>query len=127
MSELSITVDHTIEDTERLVRSALAGQGFGVLSEIDVARIFQEKLNVTRQPLKILGACNPEMANEAITRNVDVALALPCNVVLDEILPNRTKVSIADPAIMMPDAAFSDLVANAKERLKMVLESLVEG
>ena len=124
MSELAVTVNYALDDTERLVRAALKDQGFGVLTEIDVAQTFREKLNVTRRPLKILGACNPVMAHEAITRSIDVTLALPCNVVLDEVSPTQTKVSIADPTTMMPGATFSDLVDDAKSRLTKVLQSL---
>ena len=124
MSELSVVVDEPMARVEEKVRAALKDQGFGVLTEIDVSGVFKEKLGVERSPLKILGACNPVMANESLMRYPDAALMLPCNVVLDALSDTQTRVSIADPTLMMPEPVLSDLVADAKARLRAALSVL---
>ena len=126
MSELTITLSHPIDEADALVRNALKEQGFGILTEINVANVFREKLGVERTPLKILGACNPSFANEAIQRDIDVALALPCNVVLDGASPDSTVVTIADPTTMMPSSEFADLVLEVRQSLLRVIEQLGE-
>ena len=82
MDGIEITVELPIERAEVVVREALASQGFGILTEIDVAATFKAKLGVERPPLKILGACNPHFAYRALELDPSVALMLPCNVML---------------------------------------------
>ena len=94
----------------------LASQGFGILTEIDVAATFKAKLGVERPPLKILGACNPRLAYQAIELDPSVALMLPCNVVL-AVDGERTHVSIADPRTLMPGDALASLADDAARRL----------
>lgn len=124
MSELTTVVGRSLEATEELVRAALKEQGFGVLTEIDVAQVFHDRLGVQRTPLKILGACNPVMANDALTRLPEAALMLPCNVVLDGAQEGATRVSIADPTVLMPEEVLADLVSDAKARLLAVLDAI---
>jgi len=116
MDGIEITVELPIERAEVVVREALASQGFGILTEIDVAATFKAKLGVERTPLKILGACNPHFAYRALGLDPSVALMLPCNVVLvgDG---ERTHVSIADPRTMMPGDALALLADEAAGRL----------
>ncbi len=101
MDAFEKTVDQPIGDAESAVRRVLVEEGFGVLTEIDVAATLQAKLGVARSPLKILGACNPEFAHRALTVDPSLALLLPCNVVLEEIGGGRTHVSIVDPRAML--------------------------
>lgn len=82
MRAIECTVAKPIEQAEVLVREALSEQGFGVLTEIDVAATFKAKLGIDRDPLKILGACNPALAHRALAIDPSAALMLPCNVVL---------------------------------------------
>lgn len=84
-------------DAEQAVRQALAAEGFGVLTEIDVAATLEQKLGVHRRPLKILGACNPSLANRSLDLDPAMSLVLPCNVVLDGRDRHRTRVAIVDP------------------------------
>ena len=116
MDGIEITVELPIERAEVVVREALASQGFGILTEIDVAATFKAKLGVERPPLKILGACNPHFAYRALELDPSVALMLPCNVVLvgDG---ERTHVSIADPRALMPGDALALLADEAAGRL----------
>ncbi len=124
MSELTTEIPESLPDVEARVRVALATEGFGVLSEIDVAATLRAKLGVERPALKVLGACNPTLVDQALTRDPRVALALPCNVALEEVGATTTRVSIADPALMMSDPRLGDLVAEARERLARVLGAL---
>ncbi len=116
MDGIEITVELPIERAEVVVREALASQGFGILTEIDVAATFKAKLGVERPPLKILGACNPHFAYRALELDPSVALMLPCNVVLAGD-GECTHVSIADPRTLMPGAALALLAEEAAGRL----------
>lgn len=109
---------------EGLVRAALGAEGFGVLTEIDVAATLREKLGVERPPLKILGACNPALAHRALQLDPSAAQVLPCNVVLEADGPGRTKVVFADPREMMPTPAFDELASDAATRLSAARDRL---
>ena len=80
MQSIEATVPTDLAETEVEIREALSRQGFGVLTEIDVAATLKAKLGVERPPLKILGACNPTLAHRALELDPSVALLLPCNV-----------------------------------------------
>ena len=125
MRSLDGVINQPIDRAEAAFRAALAAQGFGVLTEIDVAATFEAKLGVTGPPLKILGACNPALAHRALELDPTVALVLPCNVVLRGEGP-RTSVSIADPRELMDDPAFAELAAEAAHRLETALASLAD-
>jgi uncharacterized protein (DUF302 family) len=94
---IETTIDEPLPEAEATVRRALAAQGFGVLTEIDVAATLRAKLGLDRSSLKILGACNPSLAHRALELDPSVALLLPCNVVLEDAGAGRTRVAIADP------------------------------
>ena len=123
MDAIETTVALPIAEAEAQVRDALAANGFGVLTEIDIAATFKAKLGIDRPPLKILGACNPGFANRAIALDPSTALVLPCNVVL-EATDSGTSVRVADPRSMMPDPAFADLANEAAAKLTAAVESL---
>jgi uncharacterized protein (DUF302 family) len=105
------------------VRRALAAQGFGVLTEIDVAATLKAKLDVDRSPLKILGACNPHLANRALELDPSVSLLLPCNIVLEP-ANGGTRVAAVDPHELMKDPRFVELADDAANRLRAALGSL---
>jgi len=120
---IETTLSATLDETEAIVRLALKSQGFGVLTEMDVASILKEKLGIERSPLKILGACNPDFANRALTIDPSVSLLLPCNVVL-ETVSDGTRVAIADPRELMPDMALADLAQEAAQQLIDVIAEI---
>lgn len=97
---LSASLPLPLAQAETRVRSALQSERFGVISEINIQRKLQEKLGVDHPPHKILGACNPTIAYQALQDNADVALALPCNVVLEE-RDGRTVVTALLPSIAL--------------------------
>jgi uncharacterized protein (DUF302 family) len=124
MKAIETTVDQDMQAAEAAVRDALATQGFGVLTEIDVAATLKSKIGVERAPLKILGACNPHFANKALELDASTSLVLPCNVVLEPTADGRTRIAVVDPRELMPGDAFAALAAEAAERLEAALESL---
>jgi len=123
MKAIETTVSTALPETETIVRSALKGQGFGVLTEMDVAATLKEKIGVDRSPLKILGACNPDFANRALTIDPTVSLLLPCNVVL-ETVAEGTHVAIADPRELMPGVELADLANEAARQLAAVIAAI---
>ncbi|MFA5885114.1 MAG: DUF302 domain-containing protein [Acidimicrobiia bacterium] len=123
MKSFETTVAASLADVEPRVRAALAAQGFGVLTEIDVAATFRAKLGVERPALKILGACNPSFAKQALDIDPSSSLVLPCNVVL-ETTPDGTHVAIVDPRALMSDPGFRELAAEAAGRLRAVVDTI---
>ena len=125
----SVMIDGDIDVAGVAVRDALQSEGFGVLTEIDVEATLRTKLGDREAdavgPTRILGACNPGLAHRALMTQRDVALLLPCNVVLREI-DCRTEVSIADPAAMvvMAGADLEGVATDARERLERVIVAL---
>jgi uncharacterized protein (DUF302 family) len=127
--ELIVTVDGDIEAAGATVRAALQAEGFGVLTEIDVEATLRTKLGDEQAdevgPTRILGACNPVLAHRALMTKRDVALMLPCNVVLRE-KDGRTEVSVADPSQMVELAGedLAELASEARAKLERVVAAL---
>lgn len=127
MSEgLQVRVHRPFDEVVAQVRSALAGQGFGVLTEIDVQATMKAKLDEDLDEFLILGACNPPLALRAITAHASIGTFLPCNVVVrrdgDEVL-----VEAVDPDDMVRvsgEPALEPVAAEATERLRAALSSL---
>jgi uncharacterized protein (DUF302 family) len=126
VDSFEVVLARPIADADVVVREALAAQGFGVLTEIDVAATLKAKLGVERPPLVILGACNPQFANRALEIDPTAALVLPCNVVL-EAIGGGTRVRIVDPGALIGASDHPELVplaAEARARLEAVAAAL---
>ena len=98
---------------------ALKNEGFGVLSDIDVRGAIKDKLGVEMQPYRILGACNPALAHQALQAVPDIGLLLPCNVIVRQETAERIVVGFLDPQIMVGLVGKPEVqaVADAAERL----------
>ena len=109
--EIADTVDQAIERATK----ALAAEGFGILTRIDMHSKIKEKTGKEIIPTVILGACNPNLAYEAYTANSDVASLLPCNAVIREIAPGKISLEFIKPTSMMKILGDADLTALATE------------
>jgi uncharacterized protein (DUF302 family) len=107
-------------DAETAVRESLAAVGFGILTEIDVAATLHDKIGVDRAPYKILGACNPGLANQALQTEESIGLLLPCNVVVYE-SGGSTVVAALEPLTMV-DLTGNDDLAEVASQARSALE-----
>ncbi len=123
---MSVRIDASIEEALDRTRAALAEQGFGILTEIDVAATLKAKLDVDVPPQVILGACNAPLAREGLQIEPDLGLLLPCNVVVrtDE-QSGQTLVSSLNPEIMVSvpgQPQLQPIATDAKARLQRALD-----
>ena len=121
------TLETGMDETLPLVIEALKQEGFGVLTQIDVKATMKEKLGVDFRDYRILGACNPTLAHEALQLEDKVGTMLPCNVVVQAIGPNRTEVAAINPVASMqaiPNAQLKEAAEQVREKLQRVIQSL---
>ena len=97
----SKSLELSFEEAVARTREALAAEGFGVITEVDVQRILKTKIGVDFRAYLILGACNPALAFEALKLEPNVGAMLPCNVVVQDVGGGRTEVSAIDPVASM--------------------------
>jgi uncharacterized protein (DUF302 family) len=112
------------------VRAALAAQGFGVLTEIDVRATMKNKLDADMEDYVILGACNPPLAHQALDADRSVGLLLPCNVVVRAAGDEESIVEMLDPAVMstLSDApGVGEVAADASRRLQAARDAIDTG
>ncbi len=124
----TVYVDSDFEEAVRAVREALADQGFGILTEIDVRATLKEKLGHEMENYLILGACNPPLAHQAIEVDRSIGLLLPCNVVVRSD-GARIAVQALDPATMVTltgQDALEPIAEDATRRLDAALSALAE-
>jgi uncharacterized protein (DUF302 family) len=127
MYGISVDVNCTMAEAEEKTINALKNEGFGVLTEIDVKAVLKKKIDVDRKPYKILGACNPVIANEVLNIEPDVGLLLPCNVVLRELDNGQINVSIIDPEAMftvVKNELVADKVSDVKARFERIIKEI---
>ena len=123
----SKTLNVPFDEAENKARAALAVEGFGVLTEIDVQATLKKKLDVDFRPYKILGACHPESAYRAFQAEDKIGLMLPCNVVVQEHAPGDVEVSAVDPVASMAsveNASLAEVAEAVRVKLKNVIDKL---
>lgn len=127
-----VILDRPFDEAVEAVTAALAAQGFGVISRIDLQKVFAEKLGQSFRRYTILGACNPGLANRVITARPDAGLLLPCNVTVED-TDSGTLVRLVDAEQMMgvgnlgDVAEIAELASDAGARLGRVAEALGEA
>ncbi|MDA8391139.1 MAG: DUF302 domain-containing protein [Gammaproteobacteria bacterium] len=120
-------VNGKFDDVRTKVVDALKTEGFGVLTEIDVSATLKAKLGKDMARYSILGACNPTLANQAITAEPQIGLLLPCNVVLQEQPDGKIQVSFMDPVSVLAlvnNAQVTELGWQVRTKLEKVRDSL---
>jgi uncharacterized protein (DUF302 family) len=127
MYHFDTTLQCEFDDAINQVTEALKAEGFGVLTDIDVQATFKAKLDIDRLPYRILGACNPTLANRAISAEPDIGTLLPCNVVVRQEEDNSITVSFMDPLAALSLVQRDDIKELAKEvrsRLERVSQAI---
>jgi len=122
-----VTLDAGFTDTVQRTRAALAEQGFGVLTEIDVAATMKAKLGLDMSAHLILGACNPPLAHRALELEPAIGALLPCNVVVRTLDDLHTRVEAMNPGVMVEATGNQDLADVAEQagaRLAAALDAL---
>jgi len=120
-------VEYSFDETINKIFEELKKEGFGVLTEIDVKETLKKKLDVDFRKYKILGACNPPLAYKALSKEENIGVLLPCNVIVQEKEDGKVQVSTINPMETMKAVGNKELEEVANEvsaKLKRVLESL---
>jgi|TARA_B110000196_G_scaffold290473_1_gene276757 uncharacterized protein (DUF302 family) len=121
-------VNYSYEEAVEKITSALSAQGFGILTEIDVKATLKKKIDQDFTKYIILGACNPGLAYEALSEEIDIGLLLPCNVIVYEHPENgKTVMGVIDPEMMVQATGRTDLVEfakNVREKLQSAIDAV---
>jgi uncharacterized protein (DUF302 family) len=129
---ISTSLRTSFTDAVSRTREALAGQGFGVLTEIDMKATLKAKLDQDMEDYLILGACNPPLAHRAVGIDRQIGLLLPCNVVVrtDPADEGRVMVEAMDPQVLVQvtgEAALQPVADDVSARLRAVIDELAQG
>ena len=127
MYGFSVQVSCGFDEAIDKVTEALKTEGFGVLTEIDVKATLKKKIDVDRKPYTILGACNPQLANQAINADPDIGLLLPCNVVVREEDNGAITVAFMDPNAVLglvEQSGVGQLAGEVRGKLEKVRDLL---
>ena len=128
MYGFNVTLKTTVPEAIERVTNALATEGFGVLTTIDVSGTLKKKLDLDRRPYHILGACNPKLASQALEADPDIGLLLPCNVVVREEADGDVTVGFMDPVSVLglvDREGVEELAGEVRTRLERVRDLLI--
>ena len=121
------TVNLSFEDAIAKITEELKKEGFGILTEIDMAGTMKKKLDVDLRPYKILGACNPPFAYKALQAESHIGIYLPCNVIVQDVGDGKTEVAAVDPMMAMSQVenpALEPVAQEIQAKLQRVIENL---
>ena len=121
------TLDADLATAEERTREALSAEGFGVLTEIDIQATLKAKIGADVPGYKILGACNPPLAHQAIQAEPRIGAMLPCNVILRDVGEGKTEVAAIDPVASMAaveNDGLGEVAADVRQRLRRVVAAL---
>ena len=121
------TLEMSFEDAIARVTEELKKEGFGVLTEVDVQAKLKKKLDADFRPYRILGACNPPLAHQALQAESHIGLMLPCNVIVQDAGNGRIDVAAIDPLVAMArvdNSGLEPVAVEAQSKLKRVIENL---
>lgn len=124
---MSRTVSGGFDEVVERAREELSKEGFGVLTEIDVKATLKKKMDLDFRPYLILGACNPSLAHQVLSREDKVGVLLPCNVVVQEQEGGTIEVSAMDPAAAMSlidDPEIGKIANIVRDKLKKAVDSI---
>ncbi len=124
---ISTQLDLKFEQAVEAVKNALKAEGFGVLTEIDVQDTLKEKLDVDFRKYRILGACNPPLAHQALELEDKIGLMLPCNVIVQETGEGKVEAAAIDPLASMQavnNPALADLGTQVREKMARVIKNV---
>jgi uncharacterized protein (DUF302 family) len=119
------TVPLSMDEAEARIRDELQNEGFGVLTEIDIQATLKKKLDVDMAPYKILGACNPPAAHQALQAEPLIGTMLPCNVVLRDDGDGQTQIAAVDPVASMAaveNDRLGPIAAEIRDRLRTAVD-----
>jgi len=127
MYGFTVAVKGRFDEAVTRVTEELKKEGFGVLMDIDVAATLKAKLGIDKRPYRILGACNPGLANQALDAEPDIGLLLPCNVIVREDAQGKVIVGFMDPQSVLGLVGRKELESlggEVKAKLMRVKEAL---
>lgn len=121
------TVNYSFEDTVERVTEELKKEGFGVLTEIDVADTLKKKLDVDFRKYKILGACNPPFAYKALQAEDKIGVMLPCNIIVQQVSDTQTEIAAVNPVASMQaveNKSLAEVASEITSKLEKVINNL---
>ena len=120
----STTIQGSFDSGLEKIRAALGDEGFGIINEIDMAKTLKEKIGADFRPYRILGACNPQLAYEALQLEDKVGTMLPCNVIVQQLPSGLIEIAAIDPVASM-SAIDNDQLKEAAERVRDKLRAAI--